>query len=406
VRITGEGERPDAPLRVLVISTSFFPKVDGMIRTVDNQCRALAEAGNYVVLVNAEKRKGHDDGVHPYTVRRASVKGKRGIGLLAYPSVLLSIYLEARMAIRETRFDVCLAYGNAPTVCALLLKLNHQIPVIESITDISSLAPHRGKPLDLRMTVSQATLRATDPWVQGYIFPTEFLRGRLESAVGMRFRRYRIIPDGVDTSKFRPTPRETQEDVILYVGNLRKRKGLEDLVGAAPEVIQKRPGSRFVFVGEGLLDTSLRRMVASKGVEGNFEFLGKVSDEDLVEQYNRATVYVVPTRFDGYPTSVLEAMAVEKPVITTRGSVSDLEGIVVENQTGFLMEVGDSKQLAFLITKVIEDKELARSMGLTARELVVRKHSLDRVRAELVRYLGSFSRNRVESRLREGRSGT
>jgi len=382
-----------SPMKILVISTSFFPKIDGMIRTVDNQCKVLSEAGNDVYLVNAERRKGHDDSSHPYVVRRATLRGKRGIGLLSYPLVLSRIYQEAAEVCRRERIDVCLAYGNAPAICALLLKARHSIPVVESVTDISSLAPHRGKSLDLRMAVSQTTVRLTSLGVDGYVFPTRYLRDQLERAVRMKFGNSVIIPDGVDVERFRPFPRNgTPGNVVLYVGNLRKRKGLEDLVSAAPAVASRVPDVRFVFVGEGLLDAALHRMVAKNNMEANFEFLGRISDAALAEQYNRTKVYVVPTRFDGYPTSVLEAMAFAKPVITTKDSVSDREGIIVDNKTGFLIEVGDSRRLSELILVLLQDDNLAETLGANARALVVEAHSLQKVRADLVRYLHGFAR--------------
>jgi glycosyltransferase involved in cell wall biosynthesis len=380
-------------LRILVLSTSFFPKIDGMIRTVDNQCRALIEAGHEVSMVCAEPRRGHDDRTHAYRVIRARIKGKRRINLLSYPTLFYRLYAEARAVCNQGSFDVCLAYGNFPAVCALMLKLTHSFPVIESITDISGLAPHRGKSMDLRMAVAQAVVRFSSLGVDGFIFPTNYLRERLEAAVGSHFRHFRIIPDGVDVDRFKPRVKdEARRDVVLYVGNLRKRKGLEDLVNAAPAVIAKKPDTKFVFVGEGLLDAALHRMVSMNKMEKNFEFTGRVPDEALVEQYDRASVYVVPTRFDGYPTSVLEAMAVAKPVITTKGSVSEREGIVVDNKTGFLFEVNDSRRLSELILKLFSEGELAEAMGVNARALVVGKHSLQRVRSELDSYLRGFVR--------------
>ena len=382
---------PKRSMNVLVISTSFFPKIDGMIRTVDNQCKVLAEAGNRVYLVNAERRRGHDDGSHPYSVRRANLRGKRGISLFVYPLVILRIYQEAEKICKQENIDVCLAYGNAPTICALALKLRRSIPVVESITDISSLAPHRGKNLDFRMAVTQAVVRLSSVGVDGYIFPTGYLRTQLERAVHMRFKKYAIIPDGVNVEKFSPRPiKEPLRNVVLYVGNLRKRKGLEDLISAAPTVISRVPDVRFVFVGEGLLDGALHRMVAQHRMEANFEFLGRVSEEALAEQYNRTNVYVVPTRFDGYPTSVLEAMAFAKPVVTTKDSVSDREGIVVDGKTGFLVDVGDSKRLSEVILSLLEDRKLAETLGLNARALVASEHGLEKVRSDLIRYLESF----------------
>lgn len=384
---------PRRPLNVLVISTSYFPKIDGMIRAVDNQCKVLAESGNRVYLVNAERKRDHDDTSHPYSVRRANLRGKRGIGLLAYPLVLLRVYQEAEKVCKGGRIDICLAYGNAPTVCALILKFMYSIPVVESITDISSLAPHRGKSLDFRMAVTQMIVRFTSLGVDGYIFPTRYLKERLEEVVHTGFRIFAIIPDGVDVERFRPYPGSSaQRNVVLYVGNLRRRKGLEDIISAAPAVVSRIPDVRFVFVGEGLMEKALRRTVAQHRMEGNFEFLGRISDAALEEQYNRTRVYVVPTRFDGYPTSVLEAMAFAKPVITTKGSVSDREGIVVDNKTGFLIEVGDSRRLSELILSLLQDDALAETLGSNARALVVEAHGLRRVRADLVRYLQGFVR--------------
>jgi glycosyltransferase involved in cell wall biosynthesis len=215
--------------------------------------------------------------------------------------------------------------------------------------------------------------------------------------MGMRMKgNSQVIPNGLDTNKFAPTrPRTTLNESVLFVGNLRTRKGLDDLAAASAGVIRHRPRTKFAFVGEGKQAEKILEIGASLGVLQNFELPGKVDDESLMRYYSNADVFVVPTRFDTYPTTVLEAMAFAKPVITTEGSVADVEGIVVDGVNGYLVSSGNIAQLAASILKIICDKDLSKKMGERGRKIIVDKYGLSAVRMSLERVFHDLVLNRT-----------
>ena len=375
-------------LRILAISTSFYPKMDGFIRAVDNQCKVLHEAGHSVYLLTGEKKRNHDDTQHRFATTRVRINGRRGTRVLSYPSLALRFYLEAKDIIVRENIQLTYAYGLLPGFCSLLIKLRKKTPFVLALTDLSSLVPHPGQAENTRMRIARAAVRILLTRADVVVFPTSYAGAKLESSLRVKITRPTIVvPDGVDARRFAASCEDRETHTVLYVGNLRRRKGLEDIVQASKAVIRGIPTAKFVLVGEGVSRRELEESISRNALTPNFELPGRVTEEQLTRFYSEADVYVVPTRFDAYPTSILEAMAAGKPVITTRGSVADLEGIVVPGFTGLLVPIGDIDSLSASITALLSDRVKSRAMGERGREIVVRNHDVAIVEERIERAL-------------------
>jgi len=147
---------------------------------------------------------------------------------------------------------------------------------------------------------------------------------RLVQLYGVDEKKIRVVPNGVDPQRFKPTAdcekiRDviggTSEHLILFVGNLIPRKGLHYLIEAAKQVIKENKETKFVVVGDGPLKSHLISYSKEQGISDKFAFLGYVPEEMLHQLYNCADVFASPSIQEGQGITLLEAQATAKPVV-------------------------------------------------------------------------------------------
>ncbi len=189
---------------------------------------------------------------------------------------------------------------------------------------------------------------------------------------GVEGARLRVVPNGVRPERFREA--EPEGPVVLSVGRLHERKGLDHLVRAMAEVRQRVPEARLLVAGRGEREPELRRLVGDLGLGDAVEFLGFVADEDLPDLYARAAVFAMPSLYEGFGIVMLEAMASSLPVVAfSTGAVPD---VVVEGRTGL---IANPATLGDCLARVLEDPAGAREMGRRGRERVLEGYTWSRV---------------------------
>ena len=200
---------------------------------------------------------------------------------------------------------------------------------------------------------------------------------------GVDPKKIRIVPNGVDTNRFKPTkvnPKLKQQIgidsklCILFVGRLIPRKGLPYLAEAAKHIIKEYPQTLFVIVGNGPLKSSLKARLEKTGLSRNFNFLGDVNESVLPALYNCADIFVLPSIQEGQGIALLEAQATAKPVVAF--DVGGVREAVRNKETGFLMKP-DSRQLAEAVMKLLANYSLREKMGSNGREYVSANFSWD-----------------------------
>jgi glycosyltransferase involved in cell wall biosynthesis len=150
---------------------------------------------------------------------------------------------------------------------------------------------------------------------------------------------------------------------------------MDTLVKSVPGVLTKVHEAKFVIAGEGPMDSSLRKLVESLGVEDSVKFLGHRSD--VPDLLRGATVFARPSTLEGMPLTVLEAMATGLPVIAT--PVGGTPELITDGQNGFLTPVGDFRALADAIVDVLSDLERASNMGQRNLRTVRDEYTWERV---------------------------
>jgi glycosyltransferase involved in cell wall biosynthesis len=183
-----------------------------------------------------------------------------------------------------------------------------------------------------------------------------------------------VVGTGVDSTFFTPAQeKEINELYILYTGRLEAIKGLVTLVESAQYVCQKHRKLKFVLVGKGTIEKVLRNMISKLKLEQNFYFAGHISDRNkLVEYYQKAGAFVLPSYYESAGISLLEAMSCGVPVIAT--NVGGIPEIITNERDGLLVSPGDPEELAQALLKVLDDKELRETLASNARQKVRSKY--------------------------------
>ncbi len=154
--------------------------------------------------------------------------------------------------------------------------------------------------------------------------------------------------------------------LLLTVGRLVPQKGYDDLLAAIPPLLEDDPDLRFVWAGEGKERQALRDRLRDMAIDRNVLMLGHRSD--LPRLLQASDLFVFPTRFEGHPFALLEAMAYGLPIVTTNASsIPEL----IEHQThGLLCPSGDSNALLHSIRWALQHPEQMQLMAHQAQQRV------------------------------------
>jgi len=171
-----------------------------------------------------------------------------------------------------------------------------------------------------------------------------------------------------------PTTNGRARDLVLCIGRLIPKKGVDLLIDALALLPRDLERVRLEIVGEGPLAGELRRLASSRGLRDRVVFLGSLPSDGVDAALRRASLLALPCRIapdgdrDGIPTVLLEAMARGVPVVSTR--VAGIPEVVRDRETGLLVPPEDPEALAEAITTLLRDRSLAASQAAAARSLV------------------------------------
>ena len=188
-----------------------------------------------------------------------------------------------------------------------------------------------------------------------------------------------LIPNGVDIDRFQPVPAdrngEQRAHTVVCVSKARYEKGLDVLLQAWHLVQEQRPEAKLVIVGSGPLQKQLEQMADALGIARSVEFAGLQSD--VPGQLHRGLIGILPSRWEGMPNALLEAMASGMACIATR--VSGSEDLIQHGENGLLVESENYEEMARALVTLLEDTALAQKYGTAARATVEQSYTLEHV---------------------------
>ena len=160
---------------------------------------------------------------------------------------------------------------------------------------------------------------------------------------------------------------------LLSVGRLVRQKGLD--VGLQALAGLKGLEWEWNIAGDGPQMGALRTQAAALGLEGRVHFLGWQSRAELLKWYDRSSLFLFPSRHEGMPNAVLEAMACGLPVVATR--IAGNEELVLDGETGCLVQSEDADGLKTALQGLLTDPSRREQMGRASRRRVQEEYSWD-----------------------------
>lgn len=402
-------------LRICIAITGFYPYVGGAETQTLAQSQRLIERGHTVKVITFKHKRAwaDEEAIKGVPVQRVggAIMGDRQ----RFPRPLQRFfYLLGMLMIswqvwqQRKEYDILQVCQFSLLVLPLslacfLAKKPMTIVVMsagaDKATKTKKAATLQAGPLD----PTQEWLKVDgQTWIDGDLYglqsagklavrATQTLLLRIKAVVivlSSRMRRYieendfempgmELIPNGVDIVRFQPTTDDDPERAlkVVCVSKLRYEKGIDVLLQSWRLVQQQVPAARLIVIGNGPMQEQLERLARELNVRDSVEFAGLQSD--IPGQLHRGQIGILPSRWEGMPNALLEAMAAGLACVATR--VSGSEDLIDHGVNGLLVDSEDYQAMAQALITLLQNPELAREYGAAARQTVEQSYTLDYV---------------------------
>ncbi|KFN51437.1 glycosyltransferase family 4 protein [Arenimonas composti] len=287
---------------------------------------------------------------------------------------------------RRLRPALMLAYTIKPVVYGLLAAWLARVPRRYAlITGLGyAFADGRGGLARIARGLYRAALRRADAVFFQNPDDQALFAGEGLLAPGQRTQV--VAGSGVDVDHFAPAPLPAGPPVFLLIARLLVAKGVREYAAAAARVRARHPQARFRLAGwiddnpDAIAAGELEAWIAA----GTLEFLGRL--DDVRGAVADCTVYVLPSYREGTPRTVLEAMAMGRPVITT--DAPGCRETVIDGENGVLVALRSVDALEAAMLEFVRDPDLAPRMGRQARRIAEDRYDVRKVNAVMLREMG------------------
>lgn len=290
------------------------------------------------------------------------------------------IYRLAKEWLRDKDIDLLHTHRYKENILGALLKragmTRHLIQTIHGSSE-----PFRGIRYFKSILTGALNAIATNHYFDRVITVSQDLKERLGQKI--KNGEFVTIHNSVDISSIAPTKPSDKirnelgirsgQPVIGTAGRMVPIKGFDILLSAAQKFLKERPEAIFIIAGDGPLKSRLERQAKELGIAENVKFLG--FRDDIVDVINCLDIFVISSYHEGIPTAVLEAMSLNKVVVST--AVGGINEIITDGISGVLVNPADPSALAGACLKVLRDKTLGDNLRIQAKQRVEEEFSAE-----------------------------
>jgi glycosyltransferase involved in cell wall biosynthesis len=359
-------------MRILILNSEYPPIGGGAGNASAHIAAQLDRMGHTVTVVTSrfgalphEEQNGH------VTIYRIPGVRRRQDRSNPWEQVIFILSASFWAVRRISRFKphVTLAFFGVPSgAAAWLIKKIYNIPYIVSLRggDVPGFRPY-----DFRVyhKVMAPFLRVIWRNAAAVVANSGGLH-QLATAFYSPFE-ILIIPNGIDLDSYKRAGRDWTFPRLLSVGRIVHQKGFDLAMRALGGL--KDLHWEWQIAGDGPQMKGLQSLAKELGIEDRVQFLGWRSREQLMRCYGQANLFLFPSRHEGMPNALLEAMASGLPVIAS--CISGNEELVVDGETGYLVPSEDIESLQSALKKLLSDPALREQMGSVSRERVEANYS-------------------------------
>ena len=204
-------------------------------------------------------------------------------------------------------------------------------------------------------------------------------------------REITVIPNSIDTTNFLPQDEKIVANSILYFGSIIRKKGVLELANIFNLVVEENPKARLILSGKDVKDQKtgkstkiLVQELFSPEAATKVTWLGSLPYQQIQNEIAKANVVVLPSFAEALPMTWIEAMAMEKALVTS--DIGWAKEVMVHGETGFTVDPKDHEGYADLILLLMSNSELAIEMGKAARERVLQKFTTEVVVEQNIKF--------------------
>ena len=216
---------------------------------------------------------------------------------------------------------------------------------------------------------------------------------------GIREERIAVITNGIVPLPIESRSRievrkeagmEANDLVLVSVGRLVYQKAHEVLIACMPDVLKEFPNVKVLIFGEGPLRTDLQAQIEKLDLSNSVKLPGKT--DQIAQHLASADIFVMPSRWEGLPIALLEAMSAGLPSVATK--VEGVDEVLLEGEHGLFVPVENSQALAQAILQLLRDPQARSRMGAAARLYISTKYTVDRMCEQYLELMLSLNENR------------
>ncbi len=363
---------------VFITNAMLFGGAEKVIATLANNFVNNNIQVTIITIMNTECEFTLDERVNLYSIYENEGKPPR--------KEYTQYYKKLAQKVKDENPDVVLIMPEEISVKAIPFLEDINIPIVVSERNNPWVMP--------KNKLNRILRRIYYPKVDGIVFQTN----RAASFFSKKIQeKGKVILNPLDSSRLPKKMAGARSKTIVTMGRLEPQKNHKMLIRAFSHIYKKNKDYKLIIYGNGSMKEELEEYARTMLPRNTYSF--EKATDNVLNRINNAGIFVLSSDYEGLPNSLIEAMAIGLPCISTNCMSGGPKELIDQYKNGILVDVGDDEALALAINEVIKNKALADKLGRNAKKI---RYRLDenKIIREWEEYLdeviGKYKRKQTE----------